>query len=257
METLVREIHSAFDNASDTLAGKSASVLANNAGAIEAFMKKAERLKALGFTNCADVKKAEQLMKELEVYKTASAYRQKYPFLKFVTREQLDILCGKYRLVYAQVEHYTGSIPLKKQEDIDYWIDKIDPDDIQVYTFKYTLTYMYNHTECTYECTHTTNNPEPLDPYDVRSYAEKRGVLIDYRLGMETEVLSSSDLIIAAPQSQFTGLEKMERKGFGFFARKIEIPDPIVLQPVKGGYLVLAKWGEGADDELLMIPEMN
>jgi hypothetical protein len=33
--------------------------------------------------------------------------------------------------------------------------------------------------------------------------------------------------------------------------------DPIVLQPVIGGYLVIAKWSLEANDELLTVPEMN
>jgi len=34
--------------------------------------------------------------------------------------------------------------------------------------------------------------------------------------------------------------------------RKIEIPDPVVLQPVKGGYLILTAWGDEASDPLVM-----
>ncbi len=55
-------------------------------------------------------------------------------------------------------------------------------------------------------------------------------------------------LKICAPLSQ------MEMTGYKLFGIHIvkEVPDPIVLQPVNGGYLIVCAWGNEASDELVV-----
>ena len=36
-----------------------------------------------------------------------------------------------------------------------------------------------------------------------------------------------------------------------------DIPDPVVLQPVKGGYLILTAWGDEASDPLVINENFN
>jgi hypothetical protein len=38
---------------------------------------------------------------------------------------------------------------------------------------------------------------------------------------------------------------------------KVINPDPIVFRFVRGGVLIISKWGLEAEDESLIIPEMN
>ena len=35
------------------------------------------------------------------------------------------------------------------------------------------------------------------------------------------------------------------------------IPDPVVLQPVCGGYLIVCAWGDEASDEIVVNQQMN
>ena len=49
-----------------------------------------------------------------------------------------------------------------------------------------------------------------------------------------------------------SGLELKE----GYKLEKKFIPDPVVLQPVKGGYLILTAWGDEASDPIV-INEIN
>ena len=58
---------------------------------------------------------------------------------------------------------------------------------------------------------------------------------------------------ICAPESEFdmTYLERIGNK------LELHIPDPIVLQPVNGGYLIISKWGLEADDKDLVNETMN
>ena len=43
----------------------------------------------------------------------------------------------------------------------------------------------------------------------------------------------------------------------GYKLVKKHIPDPVVLQPVKGGYLIITAWGDEASDPLVINPLMN
>ena len=45
-------------------------------------------------------------------------------------------------------------------------------------------------------------------------------------------------------------------KLYGHLLRK-HIPDPVVLQPVKGGYLIITAWGDEASDEIVVNQKMN
>lgn len=49
------------------------------------------------------------------------------------------------------------------------------------------------------------------------------------------------------------GLELTE----GYKLEKKFIPDPVVLQPVKGGYLILTAWGDEASDPLVVNQNFN
>lgn len=62
-------------------------------------------------------------------------------------------------------------------------------------------------------------------------------------------------LQICAPvkDMDLTGLELVE----GYKLQKQHIPDPVVLQPVKGGYLILTAWGDEASDELVVNQQFN
>lgn len=38
---------------------------------------------------------------------------------------------------------------------------------------------------------------------------------------------------------------------------RVNVPDPVVLQPVKGGFLIVCAWGEEASDEIVVNEKMN
>ena len=39
--------------------------------------------------------------------------------------------------------------------------------------------------------------------------------------------------------------------------KTVNIPDPVVLQPVCGGYLIVCAWGDEASDEIVVNQQMN
>lgn len=68
---------------------------------------------------------------------------------------------------------------------------------------------------------------------------------------------NSNDLLICAPEKDMDtkGKTKVGFKLFEVF--KTEIPDPVVLKPVIGGYLILTAWGDEASDELVVNQKFN
>ncbi len=42
-----------------------------------------------------------------------------------------------------------------------------------------------------------------------------------------------------------------------FINKKIVVPDPVILQPVKGGYLIVTAWGDEASDPDIINPIHN
>jgi hypothetical protein len=193
------------------------------------------------------------MMENLKKYRLISEYRNKYPYLKFITEEQLNGLCDKYGLVYAPIANYTGTIPAKKLLEIQNGLRQLEGGND-----KPRPVYRYSVTDEVGEGWNFLSDVE-LNMWDVKKKFDSDARIAKiYETDIVVREIENSDPVIAAPRSQFTGLDNMKEKGFGFFkvTRKV-IPDPVVLHPVIGGYLVLAKWGLEANDEALMIPELN
>ena len=69
----------------------------------------------------------------------------------------------------------------------------------------------------------------------------------------KTEVYEKPPFSICAPIKDFDTERLRIKDGY----KLCEIPDPIVLQPVKGGYLVVSKWGLEASDGIVVNQQMN
>jgi hypothetical protein len=269
-----KQIHSEFDTASDSLTSEAFEFLAYYDGKLEVIRsekssalsrimasenekaysiplaEKARRLRALGFANVKEVteltrmenqereqwerqyalKRAEEekynkIIAELKAdevkFKQILNYREHYPAFKFITDEQLNGLCKKYGLVYAEVGDYTGDMPDKNLAEIES--ANIAVGDARVKIWRIIDAPPYSPIES-------------ITEVDLTNHYNK--------------------LHIAAPQSQFKNLEQREKVGFGFFNRqeiRVEVKDPIVFRFVKGGVLVISKWGDEANDPALAI----
>jgi hypothetical protein len=276
-QALVKEIHDAIDREADTLLHRPKELIFPSKAELE---KKVERLQKLGFTGSSEVKQLENFDRDIQIqkgvyerdmriYELARKYRSKYPFLKFITETKLNSICEKYGLAVKDVNKYVGSIPEKNLSEIEYWVNKIDPDDIEGDIFEYEITprdkeseaikarmdiasigfllseigramYIRNHT-------FTIESKEQLPESELIKKFEKQGVSKEefMQASKSCKVIESNKhSLIAAPESMF----------------KPDPPkhaDPIVLQSVKGGYLILSKWGLEANDPELTVPELN
>lgn len=252
---VIEEIHETFFTEVDRLLA-SANISNSLQSDKQSLVDKSARLKALGFTNTKEVKEAEaeinrlnKLQKEneekKELIEAINFFSAAYPAYKFITENSVKKICQKYGLIYGPVSRYKGTVPDKNLKHIEEF--KINDEHvcymcernyIGLGAYGLVTTYMTKE-----ECA------TGLEEY--RKSTDRNR----YMLSTNFEVCP---LEIVAPVKDFDtiGMEVKDSK-----LQKIEIPDPIVLQPVifnkKKHYLIVTAWGEEASDELVVNHNMN
>lgn len=179
----------------------------------------APKLIELGFIHCQEVKKYKAVEDLRKSGLLAEKYSQAYPLNKFITRKQVDKICKKYKLLLGGVELYMGSIPVKSMQDIISF--KVKDEDLEESFFGLgilTWTFISGRPEI--------NKSEPKD----------------------NKIRTMS---ICAPKTM------MNMEGQKVVGNEIVPKDPIVLHPVKGGFLIVAVWGNESNDEIVVNNKMN
>jgi hypothetical protein len=270
METVtVKQIHNEFDAAAERLINEAEETGREIAAVQFPEGKRAERLKSLGFTGMPEVveleqmkaeaqRKVEELEKNREFNEKTLYYKRKYPFLKFITEEQLDRICKKYNLAYAPAGNYTGSIPDRNLAEIES--ARIDKEDLVVTTWTVTMENGKRiRTRVISEERYKKENV-PFCPF--YRLAQEAG--FQYPHSIKKTCIKNDEkegLFIAAGKSMLNleGLEK-SKSGFGFFEKhKPEAinPGPVVFCHVKGGVLIITQWGGEAKGPEPVVAELN
>lgn len=212
----VEKIHNEFFTAGDKLVKAAKAIIAK--GILE--VSGAPKLIALGFTQCAEVRKYYAIEELRNNGLLAEKYAQKYPFNKFITKKQIDQICKKHKLLFGPVSIYKGSIPPKSVNDIlNFKVDDSDLETSQLSGFIFDWGILTGITK--------RENTKLADD-KIRSFS------------------------ICAPKTM------MNLDGQKIIGNEIVPKDPIVLHPVKGGFLIVAAWGgPEASDELVVNNKMN
>ena len=284
----VEKIHHEIDTASENLLNYTRSILeSTKLKKYDSEKKsKAERLIKLGFTQSEEVKEYKKILDEnlsttstIKEHKTLADlityYQETYPFFKFLTTNQLNAICNKYKLIYAPVENYTKNIPNKnllelenaqeiKTEDIEGILYELNGGaDFQKFMSSIGYPDMVIPQSDYQDLLKSAYGYVPPDWTNLNSTGlfviwQKLGEIGSYNFDSISEI-NKSGLFIAAPKSHFN-LKTLLKRGKGFFkilTTKIEPKDPIVFKYVKGGILVITKWGLEAEDTELIIPITN
>jgi len=230
----VIQIHHEFNTAADSLIVE-ANVIISEAATKD--VKKVSRLEALGFKQAGQVTELKPLIQKAELSKEQlellAYYRREYPFNKFITEDQVKNICHKWNLVCGEVNRFKGFVPEKNLKEIENFVIKNNDSDVYLYAFG---SQFYTESECIelgyWERNFDEYTSYKKDPQNTKSTRFQ---------------IKSSTLQICAPvkDMDIRGLELVE----GYKLQKKHIPDPVVLQPVKGGYLILTAWGDEASDE--------
>ena len=260
-DLLVEMIHNEFRNAHLELQriaeNKLESIPSANIGKIS-------RLQALGFNKTKEVVEGVKIIKEIELtteqLESLKYYNREYPLQKFITEEQVKTICKKYNLVFTDVSRYKGSVPEKNLKEIENFKPKKEEKNtiiIQEF-FPYSRSEPYSdiileNAEIKQHSGYWLIFKIGTDKYAFQSenginfYGRDHDNIFGYgHIGPGRFTINPGNLKICAPISDID-MSGLELKDY----RTIEkhIPDPVVLYPVKHGYLILTAWGKEAEDE--------
>jgi hypothetical protein len=228
----VLEIHHEFEIASDKLLENAYNIINSQPVVNES---KLEKLQKFGFKQVKEVHESVEIIKTTslskEQIKSVQYYKQHYPFNKFITEPQVKEICHKYNLVCGDVGRFKGFVPDNNLKDIEKF--KAKDQDILKEIWSIGMVMSYKGEEL-------YDNGESHEKWPSLYKKESR----------------NPSLQICAPikDMDISGLELEE--GYKL-TRKLDIPDPVVLQPVNGGYLIITAWGDEASDPLVVNENFN
>jgi len=186
-------------------------------------------LEEMGFTKAGIVKNGIPLIKKMvkvkEEIKLAEYYRLRYPNYIFLTDGRIRELCEKYGLVMGNPRQYIGEIPKENRVALIHF--SIGNEDKRymlrenyITTFSSRSSFHgFRYKEISYdEFLKFEANENKKDDYN-HAYIEK-------------------ELIVVAPPNLFD-LENRVISNYEI----VDKADPIVFYPVRGGYLMVTRWG--------------
>jgi len=274
----VLEIHHEFFTAADNLVKQANEIIDK---AKQKDINKIKRLESLGFKQAEEVTEAKPIIKAAELsegqLQLLKYYQFAYPLNKFITEEQVKEICFKYNLICGDVGRFKGFVPdknlkevenfkLKKEDDTnpeigEFYIIMQDWSLLNVkdlpqsgYTYVQSdLDFWINYVEKSNYCFFGSSVTSPL------SNIPGWGILFQYR----ENNIDESDIKKAIKRNQkslqiCTPVKDMDMTNMsvedGYKMKRVykDIPDPVVLQPVKGGYLILTAWGDEASDPIVL-----
>ncbi|HEX8586101.1 MAG TPA: hypothetical protein VF680_17040 [Allosphingosinicella sp.] len=268
--TEVLEIHHEFEVAADKLL-ENAYAIINSQPTVN--KSKIERLSKFGFKQVKEIEEGNEILKKTELSEETinlvKYYKVNYPYNKFITEEQVKTICHKYNLVCGEVARFRGFVPEANLEQIEnFKLKKAESNLLRVEAIKYSSNIIFEFDIQDYTIERHTGKYYHFYKKDVSGYAFQSEDGIDFYSGDKQNIFGLSHLgnirfniqgksgfQICAPvkDMDISGLELIE----GYKLQRKHIPDPVVLQPVKGGYLVVTAWGDEASDELVVNESMN
>lgn len=256
---VVQEIHTSFMSAGEKLLKEAKEIIASAEVKDE---EKVNRLKKIGFTNAGQVKAAEKAIEKKKQAERDAAivemYAIRYPQYKFITEDIVTQICEKYKLVMGGIQKYKGFVPEKNLLEIESFVVK-DEDCIELPTYQ-----SYGFVD---EYMRQMSAVGAQSPFGLLSGQRRRRSMEEEYMNMQQAALyyarpeiSQSpepknnkkeykrEFLICAPQKDMK-IESYERvEGH----KIVHVPDPVVLHPVKNGYLIVTAWGDEASDELVV-----
>jgi hypothetical protein len=240
MSEVIAEIHNEFDTATEKLLNRAKEILAN-----EKDTTKGERLDRLGFKSSKPAKEksldTSLKMVNKQLADNIEYFSQWYPNQKFITEEIVKEICKKYGLVFGLAYWYAADVPEKNIQEMEGFIFREEDG-------KKTTIY-----EKIYE-----NGSKAKLYWKLNEYGRGDYVIAPLDKMVGDYVIERPPYMICAPISDFDEyyIKNYCRVEEGY---KLEanLVDPIVLQPVNGGYLIVTKWGLEASDEIVVNEKMN
>lgn len=263
---VVEDIHNEFFTAGDNILQEATCLLKELE---EKDLAKGKRLAAIGFGKTREAVVAIETQNKLattkEIADLVMYYRMNYPNNKFITEEQVKDICFKYNLVCGEIGLFKGFVPEKKLVSIEKFNLKEED------KFDITKPIYFATSE------NGTDDWKPINISEkdfltdyVKVYINKsyhyvrhvcptlnngKGKVVSH-LAQPELVNNKTKLQICAPIKDMEIEGMSVKEGYQLF-KQINVPDPVVLQPVKGGYLIVCAWGDEASDEIVVNQTSN
>ena len=221
-KTIVEQIHSEFNNASDNAIIEAKKIL----NSIPKTSEDIETLGKIGFTNAKSVllnRHARQSRSNAESEAKAILYwQQNLPTHKFIMEKQIIEICEKYGLVWGSISRYIGDIPAKNIKEINnfHLNNPVKKEDRRIISF------------------------ENYDPENI-------WMATTFLLSFPPK--EDADYKICAPVKDM----QMYNSHIDDKTKQVVDDDPIVLYPVKDGYIIVSAWGGESNDEKVVNQKMN
>ncbi len=224
----IQQVHAEFNTAADKLLKEAKEYLENVQVPSE---EKYDMLKEYGFTSTKEYRENHVILTERTTAKIVAETVEHYSVNyvnKFIQNGDVQHICKKYGLVCGSTQLYEGFIPKKNLEEIANFPPVREADRV----WKYRRDLWVSSTEII-----------DLEQYLQLSREEKE----------KCYPITKKDLMICAPQKDFN-MEGHEVKDHMIVK---EVPDPVVLFPVRLGYLIVTAWGDEASDPLVLNEKQN
>jgi len=219
----VQQIHRAFETAGEKLLMEAQETLK---ALSDKDCNKGQRLANLGFVQSREALIANKIIEDQQsarkIYEMVSTYKVRYPNRQFITEVQVKEICKKCGLIMGNVSFYKGFVPEKNLKDIESF-NVSDADTLKI---KKSMS------------TYSSNKGEIFN--DGGENAARYTNI--FKL-----ITESMPLQICAPKKDMDIPNNYSLNDYKA-TENIHIPDPVVLQPVNGGYLVITAWGDEASD---------
>lgn len=232
---VVQEIHHKVLTSGDDCLKEANSILSS---ASTQNLELYEQMKKRGFGNAKEIKE-----KEAEIKQQAEArarakliadYAVRYPNKKFISTEEMDKICKDYKLLLGADQHYTGSIPERSMKEIVAFKLKEEDEIYYKGTWRAIESLKADKTKGVIDWSEISKDQYMRDTNEGKNLVQN---------SKRTHYISNKDyFMVAAPKSMFQ-IEGMVQEG-NTLKKVVEVDDPVCLQPVKFGYIIVAVWGE-------------
>lgn len=264
----VLEIHHEFEVASDKLLENAYEIINSQPVVNES---KLDRLKKFGFNQVKEVVESVKILKTTALSKEqielVQYYKQNYPFNKFITESQVKEICHKYNLVCGDVGRFRGFVPDVNIKDIEkFKLKNKDKNNLLCKYLDSNKTFILENAEVRkvgnwshiFKINEINQYNYAFQTTDDKDYFYGKDDKNIFNLNITNHIrftIENNSLQICAPvkDMDIKGLELVE----GYKLQKPHVPDPVVLQPVKGGYLIITAWGDEASDPLVINENFN
>lgn len=266
---VVQDIHNEFFTAGENILSEAKGLLSELE---KKDVAKGKRLAALGFGKTreavAAIETENKLASTKEIAELVLYYQQNYPNNKFITERQVKAICEKYGLIFGETTMYKGFVPesklpliegfkLKEKDQSKIWFEITENNNggnIQL-----PLSYISDK-DLSEKGLRYFNSGDSLDYFYITGGSSDKSDLCKKEvcdlfngLRFVKAQIVDKQLKICAPAKDMEIPQGKQVVGY-----KIQnVPDPVVLQPVRGGYLIICAWGDEASDEIVVNEKMN